>query len=731
MALGDLVSSLAADPATQQGGYLDPETLKRKQAIAEALIKQGSDYSPVQHWTQGLARVASALNGSLQERRVESERKRGQQEAAGIWGQLLGGQSPAPVAAPSQAMTTADAGGGPVAAPENLLPFYQKAESETGIPASLLMAQHKQESGFNPNATGKAGEIGLGQIMPSTARDPGFGVASVDPATLRDPETNIMFAARYMAARAKAQGVTDWGNPAAALRAYNGGGDPNYVKNVMRYMPQDGARPTQVASSDGQQAMAFAAPQMATEDRFSDAPVPPARPDDIGLPRSVGPATSAPGTVEPKDEPAAATPGQNRPSAAVAPSLQQQPPNPQVQAAMRVLANPYASPAMQQVASAIVSNSLKRADYSSPYKDEFGNVVQRNAQSGEIKILNAAKEDSSPSAVKEYEYARKNGFGGSFSEWKQQGGANGGSPSTVQEYNFYADQTRKAGQEPLSFLDYQKQKALKFANFDEGAQSELVDSLAQRLVKGDTTWKSGLARDPGLIRAVEVRAAQLGKGMEGGYNADTILQNRANQSGRVQEQATLGRSTANNTLYGNAAAATIDTAIQASRAVPRTDWVPVNRLIQGGEAIASDPKLAAFRTALMTTVNDYAKATTPAGTPTDSQRAHAYEVLNTAVGPEGVEAVLRMMHREIANTHRAIELTKKQLQSGHGGDLPELTAPPADPSVPGSQGVGVWDAIKNAAGFGNKPVHVASPEEARKLAPGTVFTTPDGRTFTR
>jgi len=139
--------------------------------------------------------------------------------------------------------------GGPgssASVPLEWIQYYREASAETGIPMDLLIAQHRQESGFNPKARGAAGEIGLGQIKPSTARDPGYGLTGVDPATLDDPRNNILFSARYLKARG-GQG-TDWNNPAAqaqALAAYNGGGDPNYVQNVNRYRP--GLSPTDPA----------------------------------------------------------------------------------------------------------------------------------------------------------------------------------------------------------------------------------------------------------------------------------------------------------------------------------------------------------------------------------------------------------------------------------------------------------------------------------------------------
>jgi len=149
-------------------------------------------------------------------------------------------------AAPSSVPIPARGTGGPGAsasAPTEWLPYFEEASKETGIPVDLLLAQARQESSFNPNNVGKSGEIGLFQIMPSTARSPGPGMPGVDPATLTGADNvrnNILFGARYLKSK---MGGGDPNNPAvqaAALHAYNGlgtGGDPNYVQNVFRYRP--------------------------------------------------------------------------------------------------------------------------------------------------------------------------------------------------------------------------------------------------------------------------------------------------------------------------------------------------------------------------------------------------------------------------------------------------------------------------------------------------------------
>ena len=110
-----------------------------------------------------------------------------------------------------------------------------------GVPLRTALAMVLQESGGNPNAVGDGGRsIGLGQIQDATARNPGYGVAPMDPAQRTDPAANLDFSLNYLTSKGRAVGATDLSNPeheALALKAYNGGGDPNYVQNVRDKMP--------------------------------------------------------------------------------------------------------------------------------------------------------------------------------------------------------------------------------------------------------------------------------------------------------------------------------------------------------------------------------------------------------------------------------------------------------------------------------------------------------------
>jgi hypothetical protein len=97
----------------------------------------------------------------------------------------------------------------------------------------------------------------------------------------------------------------------------------------------------------------------------------------------------------------------------------------------------------------------------------------------------------------------------------------------------------------------------------------------------------------------------------------------------------------------------IDLGRAASNAVPRTNWVPVNKAIQAYQRNTSDPALRAFGAANTTIINTYARAINPNGVGTVADKEHAREMLSTADGPEAYNAVLNQLSREIEIAHQS------------------------------------------------------------------------------
>lgn len=88
--------------------------------------------------------------------------------------------------------------------------------SEYSVPIPLAHAVIQVESNYRPGIVGRAGEIGLMQIKPSTARMLGY---SGSVAGLHDPETNIRFGMKYLS---MAKELGD-GSTCGTILKYNAG----------------------------------------------------------------------------------------------------------------------------------------------------------------------------------------------------------------------------------------------------------------------------------------------------------------------------------------------------------------------------------------------------------------------------------------------------------------------------------------------------------------------------
>lgn len=95
-------------------------------------------------------------------------------------------------------------------------PLISRYAAQYDVPVSLAHAVVKIESNYRPNARGRAGEIGLMQIKPATARMMGYSGSAKG---LYDPETNIKWGMKYLA---KARELGD-GSTCGTILKYNAG----------------------------------------------------------------------------------------------------------------------------------------------------------------------------------------------------------------------------------------------------------------------------------------------------------------------------------------------------------------------------------------------------------------------------------------------------------------------------------------------------------------------------
>ncbi len=91
-----------------------------------------------------------------------------------------------------------------------------------GVPVALALAVVQVESNFNPRARGGAGEVGLMQIKPATARGIGYK-GSVK--ALYNPDTNLAWGMKYLAEAHRRGG----GSVCGTILKYNAG---HYAKRM-------------------------------------------------------------------------------------------------------------------------------------------------------------------------------------------------------------------------------------------------------------------------------------------------------------------------------------------------------------------------------------------------------------------------------------------------------------------------------------------------------------------
>lgn len=131
------------------------EEIQQSRKVAQALMDEGGSYAPVQHWTQGAARVAQALAGAFQDKKAREDYQTLQGDAnSALMGlykpqSVTGGMPPVPASAmqPEPQMSQEEAGVAKFAQP-NLM----QGRVAQALDPSLVQAV-KGFEGYTPKAS--------------------------------------------------------------------------------------------------------------------------------------------------------------------------------------------------------------------------------------------------------------------------------------------------------------------------------------------------------------------------------------------------------------------------------------------------------------------------------------------------------------------------------------------------------------------------------------------------
>jgi len=217
---------------------------------------------------------------------------------------------------------------------------------------------------------------------------------------------------------------------------------------------------------------------------------------------------------------------------------------------------------------------------------------------------------------------------------------------------------------------------------DDGEYRKAVHHWAQVLAAGGK-MPAGSGRDTEFVRDVNLVVPQYSGG------AREQIANAAEVAGGLAGSRAVGTRAANFELAKSEAYSMADLVTQSSAGVNRTSFQPLNKAIVAFEKKTGDTKVREFGAALNSFINAYARAVSPIGSPTVSDKNHAREMLGTADSHAQVVAIIAQLKREMDAAGRAPEVVREKQREAALGGL-QTTGPASKKTTPGGATVSNW-----------------------------------------
>ena len=184
--------------------------------------------------------------------------------------------------------------------------------------------------------------------------------------------------------------------------------------------------------------------------------------------------------------------------------------------------------------------------------------------------------------------------------------------------------------------------------------AKAVDFWAQTMGNGGDLPPGFARANKDMYSDIVARAPAFSKG------ATDAMASRAEYGGAKAGARTVGQRAANFGLAKSEAYEMADLVTETSDSVSRTKFMPINRAILAYEKNTGDPDVVQFGAAINSFINAYARAVSPVGTPTVSDKNHAREMLEMAQSHEQVVATIGQLKREMVAAGNAPKTVRNE-----------------------------------------------------------------------
>jgi hypothetical protein len=225
---------------------------------------------------------------------------------------------------------------------------------------------------------------------------------------------------------------------------------------------------------------------------------------------------------------------------------------------------------------------------------------------------------------------------------------------------------------------------------DITSQGQLAVSQGQLKVAQQRLLKEGAALDPAENAAISkaIIEGRLDPNRVNGRNAKilattllanpdaNVLELGVSAAGATAAERSLATQTAKMSTAANEANKMVDVVRGLSDKVDRTEFPTINAISNAVSKGTGGKEIVQLNTSINALVNSYARAISPTGQPTVSDKNHAREVINSAYSTGQIGAILDVMQQEMSIAREAAGTASTELKEsrekarGRGGETP-------------------------------------------------------------
>lgn len=257
---------------------------------------------------------------------------------------------------------------------------------------------------------------------------------------------------------------------------------------------------------------------------------------------------------------------------------------------------------------------------------------------------------------------------------------------------FNADGTPNKPYQDYEAAKMKAQQAPQWANVAIAQQgmkdkeSALIDPetrrfMAEQILSGDKSPFANIGRGTQGGQNIALLRQEVTKlGIERGLKGSDLAALNAEFAGLQSGERTLGTRTANVEMAASEVQQLAPIALAASENVDRTQYPSLNALELAAKQGTGDENVIRLNQSVNALVNTYARAISPNGTPTVSDKDHAREILDRAYSKGQFRAAIDQMQLEIAAARKAPGSVRGEFRAAISGGAPGMAAVPDAPN---------------------------------------------------